>query len=654
MLAYDDDNLYAAFICVNRNPEKDFVIQSLKRDFSILSNDAIVLTLSPFMDGQNGFSFGVTPRNAQREGAVENGGNFGVTTAWDQIWYSATHISKDTWYAEMEIPFKSIRFTSDSGMWHFNVVRTDYKNNEVSAWVGVPRNLNISTLGFVGHLMWAEPPRKRNANIAIIPYVSNVSTGDKTQLFNQNKPRFGGDAKIALSSALNLDLTVNPDFAQVDVDEQQLNLTQFSLFFPERRQFFIENSDLFANFGFRQIRPFFSRKIGLEGSTIVPIDAGVRVTGKIGNGLRVGAMDVQTREVGIYQPKNYFTLAFQQKVFTYSNIGFILVNDMLAGSKNFGSNRGTVTGLEYNLLTKNNRLVGKAFVQKSFSNLSKDDYSHASFLMYRNIFWSMAWNHEYVGKNFYARTGFVPRTEVRDPVLNQVKRFSYWRLEPDIKRTFYPKNSVINNYSFALYNSSYYDSFFRPTESYTSATGRIVFLNQSEIRVVGADRFQHVFIPFAPIRTNKKYLFGKYRWQEAGIGFSSNNRKKVNGVLDIVVGDFYNGKRFSLTSSLQYRRQPWGVFSLTYRTERINLDTIGSSVLNLIGAKADISFSTTMYFTTFFQYNTQTDNVNVNVRFQWRYNPMSDFFIVYSENYLPDFTTINRSLALKLVYWLNS
>jgi len=170
MLSYDDRALYAAFICYNRNPQKDFVVQSLKRDFSILNNDAIVLTLSPFLDGQNGFSFGVTPMNAQREGVVENGGNFGVTTAWDQIWYSATRVAGDTWFAEFEIPFKSIRFAEGNLEWAMNVVRADYKNNEVSSWVTIPRVFNLSQLSFTQKLIWPESPKRKGKNIALIPY----------------------------------------------------------------------------------------------------------------------------------------------------------------------------------------------------------------------------------------------------------------------------------------------------------------------------------------------------------------------------------------------------------------------------------------------------------------------------------------------------
>jgi hypothetical protein len=659
MLSYDDRALYAAFICYNRNPQKDFVVQSLKRDFSILNNDAIVLTLSPFLDGQNGFSFGVTPMNAQREGVVENGGNFGVTTAWDQIWYSATRVAGDTWFAEFEIPFKSIRFAEGNLEWAMNVVRADYKNNEVSSWVTIPRVFNLSQLSFTQKLIWPESPKRKGKNIALIPYASNLSFGKApyNQAFQSNKPRFGTDAKLGITSALNLDITMNPDFAQVDVDVQQINLTRYSLFFPERRQFFIENSDLFANFGFRQIRPFFSRRIGLGATGNIPIDAGARLTGKIGNNWRVGAMAVQTRDSGSLEPgsKNFLIGALQRKVFQASNVGFILVHDMNGSRDNFGKAGRTVSGLEYNLQSRKNDWVGKAFIQKAFGNgVGPESWSHATFLLYQTVKWSAMWNHEYVGKDFRARSGFVPRIENYDPVINKIVYLTYWRLEPQIKRIFYPKNTWINRYSLALYNSSYYDSVGNPTESRSTGSTNILLQNSAELRATIAHNYYNIYVPFIPVRSSGYYLLGVYQWFDASVGFTSNNRKKVNGVVDVIFGNFYNGRRTSLSSSLQYRKQPWGVFSVNYQRENIELYTFGKSNFDLIGVKAEISFSTTMYFTAFMQYNTQADNVNMNFRYQWRYSPLSDFFIVYSENYRPDFQSKDRSLALKLVYWFNT
>jgi len=661
MFAYGEKSIYCGIICYNRNPNKDFVLQTLKRDFSVTNSDAVVLSISPFQDGQNGFSFGLTPKNSQREGAIENGGGFGVTTAWDQIWYSATRIVKDTWFAEFEIPYKSIRFAEGNKEWKFNVARIDLKNNEVSTWIKVPRNFNISVLNFGGGLIFPEAPVRKGKNIAIIPYASDVTSGTSPyksgEPFSTSKPRFGADLKVGLSSSLNLDITLNPDFAQVDVDVQQINLTRFNLFFPERRQFFIENSDLFANFGFRQIRPFFSRRIGLGNTGNVPIDGGVRITGKINNKWRVGLMTVQTRIDTLFGTgsKNYQVLAFQRKVFRSSNIGFILVNDMEGSKSEFAKNSNTISGIEYNLQSKDSRWMGKAFYQQAFyKGAGKENYSHATFLLYRTLKWEWAWNHEYVGKDFRARTGFVPRIENYDPILKRTRLLSYYRLEPSVMRTFYPKKSKINNYSFNIYNSSYYDSFLKPTESLLQGQGKIMLQNSTEFRASLGNNFINFYTPFTPVRDGKLYMLGKYQWNAGNVGFTSNNRKKLNGVLDVYFGDYYNGKRYAIDGSLNYRKQPWGTIGINYRREDIDLGQLGKTVYNLVGTKIDISFSTVMYFTSFLQYNTQTQNVNVNLRYQWRFQPLSDFFIVYSENYTPEYNSKNRTLAFKLLYWFNT
>lgn len=232
---------------------------------------------------------------------------------------------------------------------------------------------------------------KKAKNFAFIPYVSGI--GSQGAQVNQIKPssltdpvtanpKVGFDAKLALSRSLNLDITMNPDFAQVDVDVQQVNLTRYSLFFPERRQFFIENSDLFANFGFRQIRPFFSRRIGLgPNGRPVPILGGVRMSGKLGSNLRIGAMNITTQSqdlgtLGVLPGVNYTVLSAQKKVFSASNVAMILVHDQKIGELvEFRDRNGnwsktgdynTVAGTEFNLLTKSNLWAGKGFVQNHF------------------------------------------------------------------------------------------------------------------------------------------------------------------------------------------------------------------------------------------------------------------------------------------------
>ncbi len=695
--AYDDKHLYFAVKCIDRNPQKQFVIQSLKRDFSVTNSDGVVLTLSTFKDGQNGFSFGVTPYNSQREGSVEGGGGFGVTTAWDQVWHSATQLKDGFWTAEFSIPFNSIRFTPGVSVWGFNVTRFDFKNNEVSNYARVPRNFNVSSLVFCDSLQFmGKPLSKSNRNLVFIPYVSGMTSqgvsGKRTFLSDpiSGSPKFGFDAKLGITRSLNLDITANPDFAQVDVDVQQINLTRYNLFFPERRQFFIENSDLFAGFGFRQIRPFFSRRIGLSDNGAVPILGGVRLSGKLGDGLRIGAMNITTRSVDVKEGNkvvhlpavNYTVASLQKKVFAASNVALIWVHDQKLGvQRTFTDGMGnrdstgdynSVVGGEFNLLTKNNRWGGKAFIQKSFypGLHGLEGFAHATWLRYKSLHWMAMWNHEYVSRSFVARTGFVPRTDNIDAKNGNFYRYSYYRLEPNLGYTWYPKHKFINNHALSIYNSSYYDSTFGVTES-TSELGYDVVFQKSAIFHFSVDHnYYNLFLPFDPLN-KKQYYFGKYQWFAIHPEFTTNSRKRLSAFCELMYGGYFQGRKTEFNGNINYRAPRIGKLKLpklllSANWNHINVmlpDSLGTSKINLLGLKAEYSLSTTKYITGFLQYNTQTEKMNVNIRFQWRYRPMSDIFLVFSQNYnqfnsvLPNrdiyMGPSYRSLAAKWVYWFN-
>lgn len=703
-MAFDEKFLYAVFICENRHPEKPYVIQSLKRDFSVTNTDAVVLTLSPFNDGQNGFSFGVTPFNSQREGSVENGGGFGVTTAWDQVWYSATQRYGDYWVAEVAIPFNSLRFNPQQKMWRFNVARFDFKNNEVSSYARVPRNFNISSLVFCDSMVFNNSQAekagaslelvKKNRNVVFIPYVSGIGqqgkSGTRTDLSDPvtATPKIGFDAKVALSRSLNLDVTVNPDFAQVDVDVQQVNLTRYSLFFPERRQFFIENSDLFASFGFRQIRPFFSRRIGLGSQGPVPILGGVRMSGKIGSNVRLGLMNITTQSqdlvgsTGVIPATNYSVFALQKKVFAASNVAMIAVHDQRLNTLvNYINRQGkmaqsgdynSVLGTEFNLLTKSNLWAGKAFVQKSLYPGLRGDagYAHATWLRYRSLNWMAMWNHEYVSKQFVARTGFVPRTDNFDPISGKVIKYDYWRLEPMLTYSIYPKrNKLINHYGLILSNSSYYDSSFHGTESESEMGVDVSFQNSSVFHVSFDHSYYDLFLPFDPLGEGKLF-FGKYQWTGVHTEFTTNNRKPLSGYMEASYGGYFMGQKAEFSGNLSFRvkgvgkqKLPLLLFTANFNHINVTMGDSMSSSINLIGLKTEYSINTNTYFTGFVQYNTQSEKMNVNLRFQWRYRPMSDFFLVFSQNYdqfqsvLPNRTAYLgpsfRTLAAKWVYWFN-
>ena len=258
-LTYDDNNLYALIICydsvIGKRP-----VESLRRDFSFPKNDNFIIFMDTYNDQTNGFAFGVSAAGAQWDGIQADGGD--VSLDWDCKWYSEVNQYEDYWIAEFAIPFRSIRYLEAVDEWGINFSRFSLLQNEKSSWAPVPRQFKSSTLAFTGTLKWKTPPPTLGTRFSIIPYVSgqsfeNINEGEKPRTSGD----LGMDGKITLSTSFNIDLTVNPDFSQVEVDQQRTNLDRFELFFPEKRQFFLENSDLFASLGNKNIRPFFSRRI---------------------------------------------------------------------------------------------------------------------------------------------------------------------------------------------------------------------------------------------------------------------------------------------------------------------------------------------------------------------------------------------------------
>ncbi len=661
-VTYGEKSIYISAICYD-SLQGNYVVQSLKRDFSYPASDCFVVTIDPFLDKQNGFSFGVNPFGAQREGLIAGGGGQGVTTNWDNKWFSAVKRQSNCWVVEMEIPFKTLRYKNDIKTWGINFARNDLKRNENSSWSKVPRQFNISSLAFVGKMNWDTLPKKAGRNIAIIPYGIAKANKDfigKTPTIYEFSA--GADAKIALSSSLNLDLTFNPDFSQVEVDRQITNLTRFNLFFPEQRQFFIENSDLFANFGFRQMRPFFSRRIGFNNGSAVPIIAGMRLSGKPNKNWRIGVMDIQTAKTKISEvdifAQNYFVAAVQRNVFERSNISFIFVNRQQYDSSGFAAiNFNRVVGADYNLISNNNKWMGKAFFHHSLSNANNNDaYTHATWLSYNTQKINIQWNHEYMNKSYNAETGFTPRIFQTDYSKNITIKNTYWRLEPGVNYFFYPKKSFINKMGPRWYMDYYANDKLTTTDMLHQLGWDFNATNTSGLSLDYRTFYTKLVYPTDVTFSGNAYLnVGDYRYQDVGLKIKTDQRKVLNASAGIIYGSYFTGTKTSYNAEIVFRKQPYAIITASYTHDEIVLPHLPNKIyLDLIGPKIELSFTKSIFFTTFFQYNSQIKNMNINARFQWRFKPMSDLFIVYSDNYYSDnFGQKNRGLVLKFVYWFS-
>lgn len=659
-ITYDKKNIYIAAICYEK-PNKKYVIESLRRDFNVRRNDCISILFDPFNDRLNGFMFSVSAFGVQRESMIENGGLFDGNVRWDNKWFSAVKKYNDKWVVEMKIPFKSIRYKKNLSEWNINFIRSVPDDNEISVWNKVPFYYNFQTLSFCGKLVWNESPPKTTFNSSIIPYVAGGFNYDNTSNHLTWNYGIGGDAKIAITPSLNLDITGNPDFSQVDVDVQVTNLTRFSLFFPEQRQFFLENSDLFSRFGFSRIRPFFSRRIGLNNGNQIPIIAGMRLSGKLSKNIRIGLMNIQTASKASLNVnlENFTVAALQIQVFNRSNLGFIFVNrnGFLQNDQWNPNDYNRVIGIDYDLASKDNVWIGKFFFHHSISPRNNENaMAHASFLAYNKKKFNFQWNHEYVGRNYNAEVGFVPRQFFYDQLRDTTIKQTYWRLEPSAEYSMFPKSKKIYKMSIGLYNSTYTDSVFKPTDILSRAYFRIDLYNTSSFTIGYNENFTRLIFPIDPTSSKlKPFGVGDYIYRDVNLSYNSNTRKRFTFSADATIGTFFTGFRLQYGFNANYRIQPYANIGISFsRNDIWFTPDVGNINLMLISPRFEITFNKNIFLSTSLQYNTQINNLNIYSRFQWRFAPMSDLFIVYSDNINTEtLTEKNRGLQIKFVYWFN-
>lgn len=648
-MTYDDQHLY--LIVVNHHAvEGPYMVESLRRDFSFGKNDNFLLFMDPFDDQTNGFSFGANAAGAQWDGIMYNGGS--VDLSWDNKWTSKVRNYEDKWIFEAAIPFKSIRYKKGIKEWGVNFSRLDLKTTEKSGWAPVPRQFPSASLAYTGILVWDNPPPDPGANISVIPYVlGGVSKDFENNGETSYRREIGMDAKISLTSSLNLDLTVNPDFSQVEVDRQVTNLDRFELFFPERRQFFLENGDLFANFGYSTIRPFFSRRIGLN----APIQFGARLSGKINKDWRIGAMNMQTGEVSEegLPSQNFTVMALQRQVGARSNVTGIFINKQ---SLNYNPDPNSEDpiysqfnrnlGLEYNLASSNNLWTGKAMLLQSFGpdNLA-NGFVHAANLKYAsgNLTWN--WQHELVSENYTAEVGYVPRR-------------GYTKINPTIGYRWFPVSEKILSHGPDFGTTFFFNKEGKKTDNTTYLSYSIKWRSQSTFMLWTAYDYILLQRPFDPTNFSGETLpaGSEHSWSALGAEYTSKPQSLFTYSFTTRLGGYYaDGKRYNFTTDLGYRFQPYVSLALSTNFNRINLpEPWGNTDFWLVGPRVDVTMTNTLFFTAFVQYNEQIENINLNTRFQWRFKPASDLFIVYTDNYLPaPFYTKNRSIVLKFTYWWN-
>jgi hypothetical protein len=655
----DDRYVYFGVTCYHTGP---LVIQSLKRDAGYWDSDGFSVILDPTNSANSGYFFGINAAGVQMEALLS------VTSDdedinWDNTWLSETKVYADRWTAEIAIPLRILRYNANQCAWGVNFIRNDLKSGLYSTWARIPFQFNATDLGWTGALRWDNSPRRVKGNVNIIPYATMALNNDyEEQTGLQVKPGVGLDAKVGVGSGLNLDLTINPDFSQIEIDEQVVNLTRFDIMLPEKRTFFLENADLFANFGIPPIRPFFSRRIGLtDAGEAVPIAGGARLTGNLDGDTRIGVMTMQTRARNADPARNYTALATRRRVFGRSTVGGYFLNreafrEGKIESKDYSRN----AGMELNFISTDGKWNAWSSYHHSFRSglKNKNAWGNTGFI-YSGRKFTILTDVLKMGENYYADMGFETRINNYDIARDTTLRIGYNFVYNNMSYRIFPKNTA-QRLNFTEIESEFFQVI-NPDGTWNESSNNVGitwnFKNTSEIEVSANMNGANVPVAFkfddGDVAECPALLPDRYRFVSGEMRWSSDYRKKFFISVTGGGGSFYSGQQFSARLEMNLRIQPIVNFRLALAYNLLDFpEPVCDVEIFNITPRIEVFFAKNIWWTTFLQYNTQADNFNINSRLQWRFRPMSDLFLVYTDNYAVQvFGAKNRALVLKASYW---
>ena len=667
-VVFDERHVYVGIICFESDPSRIVVTQS-QRDGDLSNTDSIQVILDTYLDRQNAFLFGTNPLGLEYDGqiaaegrtggamggtgvgfgggsATQRGAITGFNKNWDGDWRVSAQITDRGWEAELEIPLKTLRYVGGTAKtWGINVMRNIRRRNEQAFLAPIPRAYDIYRVSLAGDLQGLDLPPRRD--LRFIPYGSTRYDQDVVTLPDgEGDADAGLDVKWGVTPTLTADLTVNTDFAQVEVDEEQVNLTRFDLFYPEKRPFFLENAQTFQLGQPQQVDLFFSRRIGLS-RTGEPINiiAGGRLSGRLGD-WNVGVLNMQTDdragalgELGI--PSNNFTVARLQRQVGGSNWGGIFVNRQGMGKYSVGDDWNRAYGFDTNLaVSENGRLF--AFIARSDTpGEVGSDYAGRALYDYRNDLWQFRTGYTQVGERFNAEVGFVPRRGYAKPEV-RVEFTPEPKGVPWIRR-FAPHALYEVYYSFDGQLQSalgHYDF-----EVQTADGGQFGFRLDRK-----SDRPEVPFVIYADRHGTRVVIPpGLYTWNEWLGNFESDPSKPIFVNVEASFGSFYDGNFNRFSSDTGFR---WGarlLSTLGYLRNDVELP-YGDFVANLARLRVSYSFTTRMLLQALVQYNNQTSLVSSNIRFAWLDRSGTGLFFVYNDRrdaYVDGTPSLGRSFIVK-------
>lgn len=657
---FDDDTLYISARCWDSQPER-MVANEMRRDnLAIFQNENFAVVLDTFYDRRNGFMFHTNPLGGKFDGYITAGN---MNRDWNGVWDVRTNRSEDGWTVEIAIPFKTVRFSPGTAQtWGINLRRIVRWKNETSYLTAVPAAYGLAgimRLSVAGAVVGVQAP-SASGNIEVKPYVISGLTTDllaATPTSNALDRDAGFDVKYGVTQGLTADFTYNTDFAQVEVDEQQVNLTRFNLFFPEKREFFLEGQGIFdfgggrgfsgRGFGRRMGGSsggasntpilFFSRRIGLSEGLPVPIEVGGRLTGKVG-GFSIGLLNIKTGAGGAssVRPTNFGVVRIKRDILRRSSVGLLTTHRSVAIAGN-GSNQ--LYGVDANFAFYDNLNINNYLARTKTGGLEGDDLSYRSQFDYSGDRYGLQVERLVVNEDFNPEIGFVRRT-------NFQRSFGSARFSPrPANLTSVRKLSWETSFDYVTNGAGRVE-----TRIATGVFG-IEFENSDQLFVETSHNYEYLSDPF-DIASDVSLAIGGYSFTDTRASFAFGNQRRVSGNVSASHGSFFGGTKTSVGAS----RGRIGLSPKLSIEPSLEINWVdvpaGTFTTALVTSRATFAVNPRAFVSALLQYNSSAESLSTNVRLRWEYQPGSELFVVYTDlrdTLSPHFAQLeNRAFIVKI------
>ena len=644
-IGYTNDTLYIGAICYDENPE-GIIVSDSRRDANLDNTDSFQIIIDSFGDKQNGFVFGTNPTGIEYDGQVTKGGTGafgsgggGFNLNWDTSWEVKTEVSDIGWSLEMAIPFRSLRYgAGELQTWGINIQRNIRGNNEIVYWAPLGIQHNLYRISDAGSIEGIRVPAQRN--LKFVPYglAKEIKGGN---LPDESEEEFGFDIKYSITPSLTLDVTYNTDFAQVEVDEFQINLDRFNLFLPEQRPFFLENADQFSVGVPGSIELFFSRRIGIgPGGVPIPILGGVRLSGKIGNSTNVGFLQMRSEKVAGVSPENDFTVArVSQEFANRSSVGAIFINRKGDGSlmDDDDDDYNRTFGVDGRLgIGANGELSG--FIAKSETpGLSGRDHAFRIRGDYNSEAWTSRVLYTEVGGDFNPEVGFLTRRDYRS-----LELFALRRYRPENWAGILELRPHIAYRTFRNFDGFHVTSFVHADNHWEWKSGLEIH--------TGVNFFHEgVQEPFE-IVDGIEVPAGEYDDHEVALVLITDQSAPLSLRLTTRVGGIFGGDRVAYEPTIRYRIGKAFTSEISWNHNDIDLGPGKEFKVDLARLRLTYSFSPKISIQALVQYNKRDDLLATNLRFAWLVSADTGLYIVYNEiddNSVTGFSTPRKEFIVK-------